>query len=635
MLLKIRCPHCQRILVAEDWTAGEGRRCPLCGLGFTVPLPSSVTDAATVEQTEVGQPCPRCGATLGISASYCRKCLTDRATGTRLPLSRRLALLGIRKWAMIGAAAAALLIAGAFAANLYWDRVGRSSAARTLASASSAPTVDIAAAVADLLHARSESDRAAAVRTIRGTGGDALSKLAEQLAAQPLDRADREQTRNALAALDLIGASGNASLARPLSGLVAGPPVAQAALCARARLGDVAVADAVARQWQLALQRSLFLRRLLELAPSEVHDASEALRARLDADLRAPTEGLRGLAFSQQQLAPGALETYWQSWSWLGQRRAERVAQALFELAQIGDDASAVPERVRAARRVLESSARALSPAARSAAALVLHQCAPQYASARERIVESLAPDLADASPLARRRATLALSRLTQQPFGRLDADACPADVRPEHWQAAREWTRRQGLATPEAAAPPPAPRLVRRIVSPARQLEADLLREFSAGWPQAEVALARWRNAGLRLTPRVVELANPAQRDAVASSLGAALVLLARYGHNDSLVALELWSVAADQPPWVRSAAGVALAGVCERSGLPKPNLRRLIDPAAFTGDAEGPGWSFWGELLSGAGPNVTRDFAALDGFSDGVRERLLYEARRVAGPN
>ena len=105
MPLKIRCPHCHRVLVAEDAASGQQKLCPACKQPFMVPraedlprLPSR--DAPPPERRK----CPRCGTEVGPSTRYCPQCPTDLRTGKILPWSQRIQYISWRVWAggMVG-----------------------------------------------------------------------------------------------------------------------------------------------------------------------------------------------------------------------------------------------------------------------------------------------------------------------------------------------------------------------------------------------------------------------------------------------------------------------------------------------------------------------------------------------------
>jgi hypothetical protein len=120
MPLKIRCPHCHRVLVAEDAAAGEARPCPACGRAFSVPLPRS----ATVEPpkpvvTIMPHTCPRCRTEVAGAATFCHNCHTDLITGQRLPLRRRLRLLSWRFRVIAGLGLAILAVGAVAAIQLY------------------------------------------------------------------------------------------------------------------------------------------------------------------------------------------------------------------------------------------------------------------------------------------------------------------------------------------------------------------------------------------------------------------------------------------------------------------------------------------------------------------------------------
>ena len=121
MPLKIRCPHCKRTLVADDETAGEGKLCPACGKGFTVPIP--VHDSP--RHVEVAGTCPKCRADMAPGTPYCPHCYYEPATGKRLPLRRRLEFVSVRTWILMSLGMVIAVALGFAGVRLYRDQAGQ------------------------------------------------------------------------------------------------------------------------------------------------------------------------------------------------------------------------------------------------------------------------------------------------------------------------------------------------------------------------------------------------------------------------------------------------------------------------------------------------------------------------------
>ena len=98
MPLKIRCPHCRKILLAEDEYAGQDKACPECGRAFNIPVPISdraISDAAPAP--DIVSKCPHCGCDVAPGTSFCQACKRDLASGKRIPLAQRLQRVSVRK----------------------------------------------------------------------------------------------------------------------------------------------------------------------------------------------------------------------------------------------------------------------------------------------------------------------------------------------------------------------------------------------------------------------------------------------------------------------------------------------------------------------------------------------------------
>ncbi|MEP0845451.1 MAG: hypothetical protein HRF50_01365 [Phycisphaerae bacterium] len=637
MALKIRCPHCQRVLLAEDWTAGEPKLCPACGKGFTVPLPSRIVDAGDTPRVEIAMHCGRCGGEIAPGTTFCKHCFTDHQTGKRLPLRRRLTMVSRRTWVLLSAGAATALIGASVGVHLYRLRQlahTRPTQSRAVLAAS-VPAAEPAVAQR-LMRANSRSERESAIAAIRQVGPDALRRLTEALAEKRDGPRTVQAARNIDAALELIAQSGDASLAPALRRLSESVVPASRVIATRAALGDAEVHAAVIDGWRSALRRTLFVQTVAALSAPDGRPSADAARRAAETDLARWTRGLRGLMRSADgALPPAVLDTYWESVGWLGQEQQDRIADALFDLAKPSGPDESVPERVRAARRSLEDAAQRGDPSTRAAAGMVLLQCAPQYESARRRVIAQLAGDLGSANGTHAQRAAWAMFRLVRREFEEGPEYAAPIAVKPEAVERLWSWCREQGIVN-DASRPnlrlASAPQLAHRVVTPIRQLERRLVEEFRAGWPQAQAALERWELAGLGCTPRLAPLADPRQRQPNLPALAAALVLTGEYGDNDDLEMLELWTLAAEQPAWVRGlSAASGAAVVCRTHGSAADWLKR-IERSAFDADP-GPSWEHWGRVVAAGGPRMQESLRELrsPGLPGPVRERLLREAQKI----
>jgi len=635
MPLKIRCPHCQKVLRAEDDTAGEQKLCPVCHQVFTVPIPERAVIAPA--SADVARSCPRCGAALAPGAALCRQCHTDLVTGQRLPLWHRWRRRSATWWMAYGCAvacAALLLFVGGHA---LWVRLRRPAPAAQSFDRFHATPLAVEDWAARLLNAADGGERVTVRDKLAQAGATAAPQVAAAVAAAlhrslEENQGDWQTTRNQLAALALLArAAASEPRARArfgplLESCEQRPALRMAAGQARALLGDMTALPLVRDVWIAELRHTLFLSRLLELTQAERDPGAARVLARARSRLSATADALHQLKQQDEAaVLDDLLTVFWESWDWLGQSRGGQVATALYEVAKPYGAGPAFPTgdspaepaafeqqktAIRGARDALDRVGARATALARAAAGLVLVQAAPQYHSARERIAEQLPALLPDCSPSDQQRVTWALARLTGRQFGRITPQSLPGQVERDDVEAALRWARQTQSRElhPLAAAAdeyPLPPVLEYRVVLPARQLERDWLREFQRGWPESITALQQWLSAGLGCTPRVLTLLDPSQRAPSYPALAAAIVLAADCGGADAYRYLLLWRAAADQPLWLRQLAYTALAAIDARDGRWQtdwPAAFRLGPPDPRDGGQAG--WYHFGEVLAAGGP-------------------------------
>lgn len=197
MPLKVRCPQCRRMLVAEDEAVGQRKVCPACGRLFNVPLPESACPTPAVRQRR----CPHCGAEIPPTAPFCLKCHRDVKTGKKLPLRRRLRLMSWRFWA-VSVLVFALLGAAAFTGvRLYRICSRPATAGFTPVALKPIAATELAER---LLSAKSPAERRGALAGLSGIEARAASAVAAALAASIAQSARDPQTaRDQIEAIDL------------------------------------------------------------------------------------------------------------------------------------------------------------------------------------------------------------------------------------------------------------------------------------------------------------------------------------------------------------------------------------------------------------------------------------------------
>jgi phage FluMu protein Com len=631
MPLKIRCPHCQKVLRAEDQTAGEQRACPVCGQVFTVPIPYHEQERPPIEVARV---CPRCAHPVAPGTGFCPRCMTELASGQRLPLGRRLRLVPLRTWVTWTLGAAAVLITVFVAGNLLLHQSVRTTFSRMLPGPTPEPATSIATLAAQLLDAPDQASIQAAFDALAQRGDAIYPAVADELERSIAAGSPRPDSQRA--AIDLLVRSGEPRWLPLLEQAYERPALHEAALHGRARLGDSRVLDVLHAGWTERLRRLLFFERLVSVTDRRADPAAEELGAQLRWQTARYADSLRRLATNP---ANGVVERlagdYWDSWCWLGQRQAEAFGQALFEIAQppVGHGLSFedVKEEVRGARRALDRAAARAPGGTAAAIGLVLAQCAPQYRSARERIVANIARQLPNSTPEDQQRITWTLARLTQRAFGQTTEHAQPLDVAPADVLEALAWAG-HGAKTPSKSADGSSfrtpPILVRRILTPERQLEHELLAAMRTGWRESLDAAARWTAAELGSTPRIRALLHPGRREFCYPAIMGAMVVCAESRAADLAPQLDLWRTAGDQPRWLRGLAFTTLAaiealGAGRASNWPAGLEQELLDEL----DTNPPGWEPFRRVVAAGGKAMERRLSGPDGakLPARLRARLL----------
>lgn len=636
MPLKIRCPHCKRTLVAEDDTAGQGKRCPACGMGFTVPIPV----CESPQHVEVAGKCPKCRADMAPGTEYCPHCYYDPAAGKRLPLRRRLQFVSVRAWTVTGLGVVVLVALIFSGVRIYEGRIRRGEYPASAPAVARKPIAVGSKWVKQLLEAESAADRTRAFEALLSLGSAALPELARGV-EESARVGGGQQTRNRAAAVELFARGGEEHWLPLLKKLQNEEGLRETVLVARALLGDDEVAEELSSLWLTALRRQMFLTRVAELSPGRQAHAIQASERRAAERLAEP---LRGLAErSDATVIDDVLATYWESWSWLGQERGEVFAVEVFELAKPPRRKDLEFKfRVRAARGALDRASQRGSPSARAAAAMVLTQCAPQYKSLRQRMIATLVSILPKSKPAAQQRIAWTLARHAGRSFDGLSAENSPEDFSRPAVRDALDWARTSAIAEPDSLkiprkAYPAPPKLIRRVVTPRRQLERDLLQELGVGWGAVCAMLDRWMDAELGCTPQVEGLLDPGQRDPDYPALAAAMIIAAESNAQHLRPQLDLWSEASDQPAWVRGFAYSVLGVLDARrgrwtSGWPAELDERMIGRPG----RNSPDWDLWGHLLAAGGPQLRARLLNTppDSLSSAMRAKLLraaeHEARR-----
>jgi hypothetical protein len=635
MSLRIRCPHCHYVLVVRDELAGRSDSCPKCGRTFNVPMPSSASaPARAVGVTK----CPRCGMEASPTAEYCHKCHRDLKTGRPLPLRRRLGLVRWHAWA-IGAAVAAVIGVGVFAgAELYRIRAAPPKTPLTPITSRPIPAAELAGR---LLGAQTAAQRRAALEALAGVEGPAAPAIAAALEASLEQGASDPQTRgNRLAAVDVLArgrAAGRPALPEWIALLERcqrDAALHEAALRARALLGDGRVLDDLSGLWLERAHCLVFLSRIVQITHAEQQPGARLALGRARDELTRCADGLRVLAQDENcPLFERLADAWWTSWDWLGQGRGDRLADEIFELAAPPDSTLKFrPEDVRRPRDVLRRVGERGTPSARAAAGLILELRGPQYTSVCREISAKLAVLLTDGDALEQQRLTWTIARLEGKLFGNISQNG-PLEVTEREIGAALEWARPgQPPALKGPYATPPV--LVYRAVPAQRLLERDLLRAVRGDWAAVHLVADRWRAADLGCTPGLRELLDPGQRRPDEPGLAAAMIIVAETGDESLRPKLEMWREAGDQPAWVRALAYTVLGSLDARRNRWDSGWPAGLDLGATSVLESGrPGWDHFGRVAAAGGPGLLRRLTDLKlAGPPGTAQAKLVEATKRA---
>ncbi len=641
MPLKIRCPHCHRTLVAADDTAGQPRSCPACKGVFNVPLPT-VAVSRPVRPADGRPTCPRCKAEVAPTATYCRRCHTDLATGRRLPWKRRLRLLSGRFWITVGVSAALLIIVAYAGVQIYRIRARPAPAPfRPIPR----PQIVADELVEALFDARDGTARSVAAARLRRNPTETFGALTEAFAATLSTAAADPQARyNQLIAINLLGECPDVppaerdraievlATARTRAGLRI------AALRAGALLGDAQVTDEIINTWLDQAGRLALLERLGAVAGVKDDPALRLASRTARQNLADLGDGLRRLADEPANAIYERLcGRWWDSWSWIGQDDGRFLADELFDLARPGEGTLEFdPNDVRRPRDTMKRVAETGPPAARAAAGLVLAQRGPQYRSLCGRIADTLGKFLPDVSPVDQQRLTWAIGRLVGQVFGPAPRQH-PLDVTRDDIAGALHWAGADAQIARTADYPRP-PQVTIRGLTPQRLLERDLVPELRAGWDQAEAARDRWLTADLGCTPALRALVDPGQRQPSYPALANAMIIISWYNEQSFRPELELWREASEQPAWVRALAYTTLASLDAQRGRWTTDWPAGIDVAGLQQLERGkPGWEEFAQVLAAGGELAWQRLAAADSATcpTVIRDRLLETARRIVDEN
>lgn len=646
MALRIRCPHCKEQLVVPNEIAGEQGFCSLCGGGFTVPRPVLIEPAAPPPTPVAGMPCPGCRTEVAPGTKLCPKCLTDVETGKRMPLRQRLAHVKPLTWVGVGIGSVVFITMAFVAVSTYRSRTVAQDAARMAARdeqtgpppvATSAP-----AYVTKLLNAANDAELRSATEEIARHGQIGLDALGDALGKSP-QRGSAQQTRNQLAAVEILVASRDHAMVPFLEAVAKRAALAHEVMLARGVLGDDRVKDALCAAWLDYLRMRMFYERLGQLVGNDDGGVCVAMARRAEQSAERVSDALRVLNERDDSgIVERLLEQYWDSWSWLGQTRDERFGAAVWDVAKPRDAAdSDFKNRVRRARRVLDRSSQVGTPSVRAAAGLVLANSGPQYQTLKKEIMATLATICTDATPTEQQRIVWTLTHLAGRSFGKFDDTQQPIDADRAAIDAMLKWATEQGIGEPKAGRVkgdnyPKPPTLTRRVITPQAQAEQGLLAGLDRGWSELGATLDGWRAAKLGYSQRIAAYFQRERVESNAVHFAAAIILAVEESRHDALPSIEAIRQSRELSATVRTMAGVAEALISKRSS----DWPVLLSPTDLTGGSDEPGMDAWARLIGAGGRSAIDTLRASRGSLDAAdRDKLAdaadshYQARLGSG--
>ncbi len=622
MPLKLRCPHCASVQTVGDEHAGERFPCPACGKPFTVPVPLSAVAGEAIP-VDVTTSCAHCRHPLAPGTLVCRKCFREQSTGRKIPLRRRLRYVSMATWTWWIVLGGGVPTAAWVGYRVWADRAAPvPPAPPDVAIVTSQPASQPARAVVErLLQSNALAARVECVAELSRLGRlavpDLCAGLELSLRTAPAAREPDQRRRARVDVIRLLAQFGDREALAPLLAAESRPDLRGEAIRARAMLGDPAAAAACADDWLEALRSALFTAEVARtLQSTEGDGANVALRHARDALARA-REGMCRLGRPAFELAAAR---YWESWCWLGQERAERFGDELYQAAKPGQRArgsvgEAIDE-VRAARRMLEAVAADGPLGVRPVAAVLLADFSPQYKTLRAKMLADLARVISDAAPRDQQSIAWTIAKLAERSFGNVSERTHPGHAGHADILALLRWARSSGVASPaplrtqESSYPRP-PLLTRRVVTARRQAERDLLRAMPADWDAARAWLDTWRRRGIGSTPSLRELLRPSQRRPNYSALLAALTLAADYRDYAIGTHLDAWIEAAEQPAWVRSTAAAVRAVLSHQSGALAPGWLDTLAGGDF-GRSGAPSLDDLARVIASGGATMITSLAA-----------------------
>ena len=432
--------------------SGTNMNCPSCNALFTIPIVLNVERPAL----DLGVTCVHCEHKNAPGTSICRRCGSDLVTGKRAPLGRRLSLWVERRWPFVTAGSVIVL-----AVVFVLVRILGGMARPGLETPKEDPNqtqemVPVEVSLAAALFAANDPNAQTAVfdqvlsqgPAIQAALANELKLYAEQDEQAALGDAAAELTIEAFITLN----HPDEAVLAVLRQISSQEGFGKAAMLARGDFGDVQAAPALSNWWLALLERELYLSALVEDENGAPVELVTALVETRD-ERRQVTQALRRLVQDDalEVLSPLA-ERYWRSWRWLGQTHGEAFADALFELAMPYRGRSSVlaaseqeaKEAIRAARRTLSQLGEEGAPLVAAAAGIAMVRNAPQYESARDRIVEALLTHMSDLPARDQQRVIWAMARLTGRLFGSYGSDSPPWEVTPQVGAEVVNWALKE-----------------------------------------------------------------------------------------------------------------------------------------------------------------------------------------------
>lgn len=430
-MIKIRCPHCQTILMAEEENSGQHKRCPACQRHIVIPDVSRLTATQLLEPIRAEEIPDMAPVTTG-------------ATPKKVSLVQRFSNLNVLVRVAVVLAVLVVPLAALVISKLYTQHTEATKPppppTPTPISMRTIVRPKAEAGVLALVQAKDWNARQSGIETLVALGPDALESVRTALQEGHLtDRFGRRIDLSAAQRGDLLRVLWEWSRQARLPDSV--NPVAQSLFhLPETRMksalllgfqGDPAAAPVLSQELLLRVRRSGFLQTRIQEGLENNQQAAEEL---LGTDKRELAELRSALARIGPAAWPTLLEPFWSTWPWIGSQQGNYY---LAELDHIRTSSYSDSTQVRA--KLNEFVKNAPAALALPAAAYIAHFEEPEYDRNRE-LAGWLVNMLSERNRLTVQRTVWVIARLIHRQFYKFEDDQLPLQAGEQAMKACRDW---------------------------------------------------------------------------------------------------------------------------------------------------------------------------------------------------